>query len=182
MARGRKRKLGKREPNGQPQRLRAPERERDMQMVVLEQRAKVVPLRHVTSDRVSTARGVLWANGKITPAEYQAAEKWADLIGAMRWAISAPSPYPSSLDPNIIRAHEGDMDNIRAKKRARESYESAKGVLLDCGSAVYLSVMDLCGQDAMPRSVAAAKTGLRALVPHFGVQDFDNEDDRKKDA
>lgn len=177
MARGRKRKLGKREPNGQPQRLRAPERERDMQMVVLEQRAKVVPLRHVTSDRVSTVRGVMWANGMISPAEYHAAERMADVIGAMRWAISAPSPYPSSLDPNIIRAHEGDVDNFRAKKRAREKYDAAKNVLLDCGTAVYLSVMDLCGQDAMPRSVSSAKAGLRALVPHFGVQDFDDEND-----
>lgn len=157
-----------------------PETVADIKSVVHAQRARVVPLKELDSEKASTPLGILHLNGKLTLAQYQAGVELTGVIARWRAAISAPSPNPVSMGGRSGPISMLDeATEIKRKRRAIEDYERTKGVLTDCGYAVYTTVMHLCGSERDILSVDPARRGLDALVKHFGLEHFEMAD---KDA
>lgn len=172
---GRKRKQGvERYRDGRERR----ETVADIKSVVHTQRAKVVPMRELDSEKASTPLGVLHLNGKLTLAQYQAGVELTGVIARWRAAISAPNPNPASMGGRSgVLSMMDEATEVKRKRRAIEDYERAKGVLTDCGYAVYTTVMHLCGSERDILSVDPARRGLQALVKYFGLEHFEERND-----
>lgn len=141
--------------------------------MVLAQRAKVVPLKEVTSEKCATPLGILYLNGKITKAQWEAGDRFTRIVAAWRWAVSAPKPYPSTADGKTgrVRYFLDEMDEVKAKNASRRAYEDSRGALMEAGTAAYTAVMTLCGQEREILQVGPASRGLTALAKYFEIED-----------
>lgn len=168
---GRKRSTKPRNKDGRCKRETVDE----IRSVAVAQRAKVVPIDQATSEKASTPLGVLYLNGKLTLAEYQAGVTMTSVFAAWRWANCAPSPFPASMggrSSGVLNLIEEDVD-IKRRKKALDVYNDAKAVILDCGTPAYLGLVELCGHERPVMSIDPVKRGLKALVAHFGLQHFE---------
>jgi hypothetical protein len=104
MVRGRKRKPGKRYPNG---RLTREETEREAMSTVLDARRRQfgVSLKEAKDERLGTALGRLAFRGLISEAQYQAGVVFADLYRQHNAIVGLPMPNPRSVAGLLI--HEG---------------------------------------------------------------------------
>mgnify|MGYP001305621990 CR=1 FL=1 len=127
MARGRKRKAGKRHPSGKLVQPGAAETQREVMATVLEarQRQYGVTARQAKDERLGSAIGRLAFAGKITAEQLAAAELYGDLMARNRAVMGLPPANPVSaawlmLEQGIIgrSTTEPDRDYV-AKIRRR---------------------------------------------------------------
>lgn len=127
MARGRKRKAGKRHPSGKLVQPGAAETQREVMATVLEarQRQYGVTARQAKDERLGSAIGRLAFAGKITAEQLAAAELYGDLMARNRAVMGLPPANPVSaawlmLEQGIIgrSTTEPDQDYV-AKIRRR---------------------------------------------------------------
>lgn len=169
---GRKRKHGHRQPNGQLSRDRAASRD-DAYSV-----ARLQPHRRKYGDdfrdqKAECELGRLCLDGIIVETQYRAGEGYRALVLAMRRAIMAPSPDPTSMDLNGgSRATAANMDD-RGDNAARSRYADAFCALADVGRNAVLAVNDIAIYDKprkeMRGTFADLRAGLNALDRHFSI-------------
>jgi hypothetical protein len=98
MARGRKRKAGRRHPSGKLVQAGKAETQREVTATVLEarQRHYGVSARQAKDERLGSAIGRLAFAGKITPEQLAAAELYGDLMARNRAVMGLPPIHPHS--------------------------------------------------------------------------------------
>ena len=98
MAKGRKRKAGKRHPSGKLVQPGAAETQREVMATVLEarQRQYGVTARQAKDERLGSAIGRLAFAGKITAEQLAAAELYGDLMARNRGVMGLPRIHPHS--------------------------------------------------------------------------------------
>ena len=173
MARGRKRKVGKREPNG---RLQRPDPDQ-IREVALSQRRRVVGQKEATSELAGFPLGILFIRRHIPKRSYvDAGIKWASLSAAYARIMGTPKATPQACQMNasfgIPIVTEMDPDRISAIK---EEYRSAYSALLDAGKRALTITNAICIEDACPSNEIQGfkdplNDGLRALASHFKIR------------
>ena len=188
MARGRKRKAGRRHPCGKLVQPGKAETMREVTATVLDarQRQYGVTARQAKDERLGSAIGRLAFAGKITAAELAAAELYGDLMARNRAVMGLPPIHPHSatgllLDEGIfgrsITEYDADyVEKIRKRAAAailmlRTSDHDAIAATSRRPSmlvhAVVCYEVDAAGWgDADLRNLAH---GLEALVTLFGI-------------
>ena len=136
MARGRKRKAGKRHPCGKLVQPSAAETQREITATVLEarQRHYGVTARQARDERLGTALGRLAFAGSITVEQYSAAELYGDLMARNRGVMGLPRIHPHSaaglmLDEGIFgqitNVHEPEFVEMVRRRAAAAIVPSA---------------------------------------------------------
>ena len=104
MARGRKRKSGKRHPSGKLVQPRLEETQREVMSTVLEARERHcgVSQRQAQDERRGTALGRLAVLGAITPSQYAAGELYGEVMARHRAVMGLPMAQPRSVTGLLI--------------------------------------------------------------------------------
>lgn len=165
---GRRRKSGRRQPNGQPAR------------VYVNPKAQVAAQPHrmgvVTKFRdrqeAESPFGRLMLNGIITPAMYEAGRAYAALAGQYRGVMGIPSPDPRAIDLGSYgRSVGGDIPSDVArsiKDRYNAAFESLPGNAIQRAVAEH-AVREKPVGDSVSREML--KIGLSTLVRFFGLDE-----------
>lgn len=186
--RGRKRRSGKREPNGRLSRRQVEVARRNLTDLDLEQRNILsvgldarerifgVSQQHSRDQKAGSAIGRYCLQGLVTQAQYDAAMMY--LEGRIRYhrAVDAPRP-PGAVDLNAARGRPVGTENPEQLRKWRDDHEAAckavqekqneirgAGNLFGALDAVLLRDVML---DALLGDV---RTALNALVKHYGLQ------------
>lgn len=130
MARGRKRKAGKRHPSGKLVQPRREETQREVMATVLEARQRHfgVSARQAKDERLGTALGRLAFAGLITPSQFAAGELYGETTARHRSVVGMPMDQPRSVTGLLINegifgggepVHDPEMiDRIRKETAA----------------------------------------------------------------
>lgn len=104
MAKGRKRKAGKRHPSGKLVQPRRAESQSDIMGTVLDarQRHYGIGARQARDERLGTALGRMAFAGKITADQFAAAELYGELIARRNAVMGLPSEQPRSVTGLLI--------------------------------------------------------------------------------
>ena len=104
MARGRKRKAGKRHPSGKLIQPRLEETQREVMSTVLEARQRHfgVSERQAKDERLGTALGRLAFVGAITLSQYAAGELYGETMARHRAVVGLPMAQPRSVTGLLI--------------------------------------------------------------------------------
>ena len=104
MARGRKRKAGKRHPSGKLVQPRLEETQREVMSTVLEARQRHfgVSERQAKDERLGTALGRLAFVGAITLSQYAAGELYGETMARHRAVVGLPMAQPRSVTGLLI--------------------------------------------------------------------------------
>lgn len=167
---GRKRKHGRRQPNGQLSRDRSAARD-DVFAV-----ARMQPHRrrfgeNFRDQKAESELGRLCLDGIISEPQYRAGQAYLALVIAMRRAIMAPKPDAGSMDLNGgARATAINMDDF-GDNAARSRYADAFCAMADAGRNAIFAVNDVVVYDKLRRemrgTIVDLRYGLNALDRHF---------------
>ncbi len=104
MAKGRKRKAGKRHPCGKLVQPSGAETQREVMATVLEarQRHYGVPTRQAKDNRLGTALGRLAFAGTITAQQFAAGELYGEIMARNRAVMGLPTDQPRSVTALLI--------------------------------------------------------------------------------
>lgn len=176
MGKGRKRKQGKREPNGRP--ARGPNRrisaEQDAMSVAVDYRKNVLGVRsdHALDQKAATLLGRLRLSGAISEAQWQAGEDWHELVEAMYAAANAPRGFKTvSGGAGTPLSEEEEARRYRALKdrfnAANAAVEERAPVAerIERFKALRTIIVDQFDNPAMHGTLRLA---LNALAHHFG--------------
>jgi len=168
MAAGRKRKNGKREPNGRLLRALA-----DRSSIAGTVRDLAIIAKERLDPALASPIGRLLRLGEIRVSEYDAALKYRALRAACDRALGLPGRHPSGLDLNAARGLSGlsgpqDPENDRAIQRAFFAAEDAIGR----GTKRLTIMQQVVLYDDAPvthEQKLALKQSLGILVKHWGL-------------
>lgn len=133
MARGRKRKAGRRHPSGKLVQPGAAETQREAMATVLEarQRHYGVTARQARDERLGTALGRLAFGQVITAEQYAAGQKYGEVYHRHHAVMGWPMPFPASV--TALLASDGALGGAGAPP-SRELVEKVRrhyGAVLD---------------------------------------------------
>lgn len=163
----RRKSMVPRYPNGQPRRpsqLQSPNEVKRLQVAAL---AGMRPAEWGTS------LGRLFLNEQITPTQYSAGKRFAELSAKYSVACGGPAPARSAkLDPDGGTTADPDSPTgLREGRRHRqtvEGYLTASKVLRGMGKAAEAAVTDVCVKDLHPVGLIHLRGGLSALAALWG--------------
>jgi len=128
MAKGRKRKSGKRHPCGKLVQPSAGETQREVMATVVEARRRQygVTARQARDERLGSALGRLSFRGIITPDQYSAGQVYAAIMGRYRAIMGLPMDQPRSVtsllaNEGIFGGVTGDHDPELVEKVRRQA-------------------------------------------------------------
>jgi hypothetical protein len=141
MAKGRKRKSGKRHPCGKLVRLSTGETQADVLATVVEARRRQygVTARQARDERLGSALGRLAFRGLITADQYSAGQVYATTMGRYRAIMGLPTDQPRSMMALLINegifasgdvVHDADLI-----EKVRRQAASVQLMLRSCGCA-----------------------------------------------
>jgi hypothetical protein len=173
---GRKRKQGKREPNGRP--ARGPDRritaEQDAMSVARDYRQNVLGVKPALAldQKAATLLGRLCLSGAISEAQWQAGEDWHEIVEAMYAAANAPRGFktatPGSGSPlsedEEARRYRALKDRFNAANAAVEE-RAPVAERIERFKALRAIIVDQVDQPLMHGTLRMA---LNALAHHFG--------------
>ena len=143
MAKGRKRKTGKRHPSGKLVQPSVAETQREVMTTVLEarQRHYGVTARQARDERLGTSLGRLAFKEVITAEQYAAGQKYAEIYHRHHAVMGWPMPFPASV--TALLASDGILGGVGAPP-SRELIEKVRrhyGAVLD--------VLNCCDRDRL---------------------------------
>lgn len=187
MTKGRKRKAGRREPNGRLSRravetarrnLADMDREqRDALAVGLEARERVFGIKpqHSRDQKAGSAIGRYCLVGLVTQAQYDAAMLFVEARARYLLAIDAP-PQPGAVDPNAARGRPVGTENPTQLRKWREEYREATAAIQEKQNEIrgmgnlFGSLGAMLFRDVMlDHLLGDARIALNALVRHYGL-------------
>ena len=158
MAKGRKRKAGKRHPCGKLVQPSAAETQRETMSTVLEarQRHYGVTAKQARDERLGTALGRLAFAGSITAEQYAAGQKYAEIYYRHHAVMGLPMPFPASVTG--ILASDGVLGGVGAPPSCEliEKVRRHYGAVLD--------VLDRCDLDRQAPSGQAPSVLVYRLI------------------
>lgn len=174
--RGRARKAGKREPNGQPQRKWGPNH--DVRAVVTAQpHRRWLPEDKRRDQRAESELGRLYLAGRITETEAEAGEKWRGLVSAYLKCLAAPVGPVSVASRGIPDRVEAEPESAFPSTEVSETEEERKErvlVAFQRATAVLAHLRDVarevdavCVHDKRCGSLALLSVGLTGLARHW---------------
>lgn len=176
MGKGRKRKPGKREPNGRI--ARGPDRrvsaEQDVMSVAIGYRQTVLNVRAADAldQKAATLLGRLCLSGAISEAQWQAGEDWHELVDAMYAAANAPRGFKTASARTGSALSEDE--EARRYKALKARFDAANSAVEDRApvaerierfKALRAIIVDQVDQPSMHGTLRMA---LNALAHHFG--------------
>jgi hypothetical protein len=174
--RGRKRKLVKRQPNGQPSRAG----QRDEILAVARNQPHRRGLANFRDERAVDPLGRLAIAGLIGDAAYEAGKAWRQLVANQRRALDAPAPAPKSLaagpmapTPGLAEPGTGGVDPRTEEERdraTRRRFAEASRALREEGYQVAAEVESVAVDGHEARNLPHLVRGLAALARHFGIR------------
>ena len=143
MARGRKRKAGRRHPSGKLVQPGAAETQREAMATVLEarQRHYGVTARQARDERLGTALGRLAFGQVITAEQYAAGQKYGEVYHQHHAVLGWPMPFPASVTALLA------SDGVLGGAGAPPSRELVEKVRRHYGAV--LEVFDQCDRDRL---------------------------------
>ena len=158
MAKGRKRKAGKRHPCGKLVQPSAAETQRETMSTVLEarQRHYGVTAKQARDERLGTALGRLAFAGSITAEQYAAGQKYAEIYYRHHAVMGLPMPFPASVTGIL------SSDSILGGVGAPPSCELIEKVRRHYGAV--LTVLDRCDLDRQASSGQAPSVLVYRLI------------------
>jgi hypothetical protein len=178
MGKGRKRKPGKREPNGRV--ARGPDRrvsaEQDVMSVAVGYRTGVLGVKaaHSLDQKAATLIGRLQLSGAVSEAQWQAGEDWLMLLNAMYAATNAPRGFKSAGASSVSPLNE--EEESRRYRALKERFDAANAAVEDRApvaerierfKALRAFLVD---QIDNPKMRGTLRMALNALAHHFGHQ------------
>lgn len=119
--------------------------------------------------RMATQRGKLFYTGQLKDYEFEAANRWADMLELYDKLVLGRNRTPAS--PALERRGHG-VDNWDDPKRVMDfkaSFAKAHGELAKQGRTVEGTVNRLCRDETAGAMLPDAKRGLAVLAAHFGL-------------
>lgn len=184
--RGRKKKPGKREPNGQlsrqltavATRLRdaLDKDERDTISIGVEARERIwgVPANDARDQMAGSFIGRLCMSKELSPEQYEAAQTWAEEADANLWAIGAP-PRMGAIDLNRVHGNGNAPENVARAHAVRTRYIISAQVVqarqneLRGTAALFAALQYLVMEDKpLHHLVPDLRCVLNALAKHYG--------------
>ena len=143
MAKGRKRKSGKRHPSGKLVQPSGAETQREVMATVLEarQRHYGVTARQARDERLGTALGRLAFKEVITGEQYAAGQKYAEIYHRHHAVMGWPLPFPASV--TALLASDGVLGGVGAPP-SRELIEKVRRHY-----GAVLEVLNCCDRDRL---------------------------------
>lgn len=119
--------------------------------------------------RLSTQRGKLFCLRQITDIEFEAANRWADLLedNDRIFLGRRRSPSPPSLE-RMGASADSEFSEERIR-RFREKFNAAHAMLLTAGKVAEAAVNKLCRDETAGAMLPDARKGLAVLAVHFGL-------------
>ena len=121
MARGRKRKAGKRHPSGKLVQPRRAESQSDIMGTALDarQRHYGIGAKQARDERLGTALGRLSFAGKITPEQYAAGELYGELMARHNAVMGLPIDQPRSVTGPRAASCRISLSSVRSDTARR---------------------------------------------------------------
>lgn len=172
---GRKRKQGKREANGKPQRPASVSVQQDAMRAAMEYRQRVfgVSPRDVMDQKAATLLGRLCLQGTISEAQWQAGEDWLRIVNARHAAANAPRGFRSAGNAAIALDDEEEASRYQAIKKAfdnaNDAVEDHAPVTERIARMRALSAIVVLEID-QPKMYGTLRTALNGLVKHFKTE------------
>lgn len=170
MRTGRKRRQGRRHPNGELARPRTDYRA----MAALQPHRRWLPEDKRLSEKAGTPLGGLNLVGILTDQQHEAGLRYAVIVGEYRAVIMPPKGFKSSgrgfdclADPIRCEAETG-----RCECKARKSrYDAAFVAVIEAGHRAARAVARVAvhGEPCPPAALSYLRWGLDALCLHFGL-------------
>jgi len=110
--------------------------------------------------------------GAITPAQYAAGMRYAELVVAFCAVYDVPSPHPHSIDLTRVGVSQGREMAPDVAEKIKEKYNAAFVACRVAGNRAQRVVKDCAVLDRRVgdfSSLALLRSGLDALVHHFGI-------------
>lgn len=110
--------------------------------------------------------------GAITPAQYAAGMRYAELVVAFCAVYDVPSPHPHSIDLTRVGASQGREMPPDVAEKIKADYNAAFVACRGAGNRAQRIVKDCAVLDRRIgdfASLALLRSGLDALVHHFGI-------------
>ena len=188
MARGRKRKAGRRHPSGKLVQPNARESQRDVMATALEarQRHYGVSARQAKDERLGTPLGRLAFAGKVSPAQFAAGELFAELLARHRAVMGYPPRHPRSVTALLVNegifggqgaAHDEELVS-KVRRQVAAALLALRGADMECdgvGRKPSLLVQAVIGDDVeatawSAKDIGRLTLGLDALVQLFRIR------------
>lgn len=162
---GRKRKAGKRHPNGQLVRAKPKQRERDARRTALDARVRVhgVSAAEASDQKAGYVLGRLELAGHITAEQHDTGLRWIEIVLDFSRAHEIPMRTPRAVDLNAVKgqALSGDL-SAASRKRIRDRYDDGFAALTGAGRAALDAVNECCLRDEIVL-LLPLRLGLDAL-------------------
>ena len=171
--RGRKRKIGRRHPNGEL--VAAPNNDRAL--AALQPHRRWLPPDLRLSEKAGTPLGGLNLIGVLSDAQHEAALRYAVVVGEYRAVIEAPKGLAGGgkgfgcLGDCVQRRRSGDEVECVCEKR-KQRYDSAFAAVIEAGQRAARAVARVAvhAEQCPLGALSDLKRGLDALCRHFGLQ------------
>lgn len=174
MAKGRKRKPGKREPNGRIARPSIEAVEQDAMRTAIAYRQSVFGISpgDAKDQKATSLTGRLCLAGVLSNAQWQAGEDWLRLLNAVYAAINAPRGFNTPSGASHVERSEAE--EARRFQALKDAFDEANKAVeghapvaerIERMKALRLFLVD---QVDAPRAHGTLRTALNGLANHFG--------------
>lgn len=119
--------------------------------------------------RASTAFGRLMLNGYVTPAQYEAGDRYAEITAKLRAVYDSASPHPRAIDLNRTGGGSGVEMTTETAEAIKDRYKKAFDAVSEADTRAARAVKDCVIADKFPESIQLLKCGLNLLVTHYGI-------------
>lgn len=119
--------------------------------------------------RLATQRGKLFYVHTITETEFEAANRWADLLEGYDRLILGMHRTPASAALERIGFGETGERPAEAIESFRARFKAAHDALLGAGKVAEAAVTKLCRDETAGAMMGDAHRGLAKLIEHFGL-------------
>lgn len=185
---GRRRKIGPRQPNGEPKRQpRAVRRDEIMGTAIEQPHRRWLPESVRLDQRAESALGRLFLAGLITEPECWAGERFRSLLREFHVVMASPITVSTAavMVANGVET-PAEADHLAAEKPETEE-ERAERVLrmfggakqrlsrLECGGHAVRDIDALVMRDIVPLHLDAVRAGLRALAKMWHMEDVQED-------
>lgn len=120
--------------------------------------------------RLATQRGKLFCMRMLTDLEFEAANRWADLLDIYDSVILGQSRSPRSPAMERVSPGRGGEDAPEAIERFLARFRAARTVVGACGAVAEAALNKLCRDEASSAALPDAKKAMAALIAHFGLR------------
>lgn len=119
--------------------------------------------------RLATQRGKLFWNKQLGEQEFEAANRFADMLEGYDMLVLGRRRTPASPSFERIGFGEGSERDPEAIEAFKGRFMDARKVLIDGGKLVESATVRLCRDEAGGAHLPDAKRGLGLLAVHFGL-------------